>query len=339
MDSTQQLPHSADVPEPVARVLAIAAAFGVESTVALSQFESFGNENWLVETSGGRRTVLRRYVHGGRGRLQFLIGLHGFLLDRAFPAPRIITTASGAPFQLDNEEVPWAAFTYIDGREYAFSIPDAVQAAQALARFHLSGIEFDGDVPALAHRPSLRDCWISVESDQQEFAAMFKAASVDAELTYLRAWWQQVLRQWPVERLDTLPRSLLHGDFHGRNLAYGGNKLVGVFDYDDVELGPPVHDLAFSLYRFGRESRFSLSIRPKVFHAFLAAYEELRPLSEQERQALPVMLAMTYPPNPRYYRYYRDHHGSDLERRLRREVRTMRALGAQINLLLPDQTL
>jgi hypothetical protein len=49
----------------------------------------------------------------------------------------------------------------------------------------------------------------------------------------------------------------------------------------------------------------------------------------EERAALPVMIAITYPPNPRYYRYYREHHGSNIEKRLRREVATMRALRSE----------
>jgi hypothetical protein len=58
-------------------------------------------------------------------------------------------------------------------------------------------------------------------------------------------------------------------------------------------------------------------------------------VTAEEQAALPTMMAMTYPPNPRYYRYYRDHHGSDLARQLRREVGAMRAIREQTGRVLP----
>jgi Ser/Thr protein kinase RdoA (MazF antagonist) len=239
---------------------------------------------------------------------------------------RHLPTAAAEETELGEDGVTWAAFEHIEGREYNFSIEDAVQAARRLGEFHVFGRDLAGIAPPLVQRPSIRDCWLNAETDLEGLRELFADVAVQDELQYLEDWWRFVGREWPLERFDALPSGLVHGDFHGRNTAYAGGELVGIFDFDDVEPAPFVHDLAGSAYKFGRESRFVLTPRADVVHAFIETYATIRPLSAEERAALPVMMAMSYPPNPRYYLYYRNHHGSNLVNRLHREVGVMRML-------------
>jgi homoserine kinase type II len=324
-----------ELPASVEAALAIAQRYGVRQIAAIGQFESFGNENWLLETPDGRRLVLRRYIHSNLGRVQFQLRWQQHLRRRGFPAAEVLASHSGGASELDGEGVAWAAFAHIKGREYDFSLSDAVQAGRRLAEFHAAGQTFGEPAPPLPHRPPLRECWLNADADLAGLKELFAGADVDDDLAYLEGWWTFVKQEWPVERLDALPAGLVHGDFHGRNTAYVNGRLAGIFDFDDVEHAPLLQDVANATYKFGRESRFSLMLRPDVVHAFRNAYEEVRPLTPEERAALPLMLAMTYPPNPRYYAFYRDHHGSNLENRLRREVRTMRALREQAATLFP----
>jgi homoserine kinase type II len=319
-----------DTPEPVAAALAMARRYGVEQLAAISQFESYGNENWLLETPDGARTVLRRYVHSPPERVRFQVDLLRRLALTGFPVAVPLTGESEQTIEMDAAGVAWVAFEHVDGREYNFSVDDAVQAARRLAEFHLLCASVADSAPRLRHRPPLRDCWANAGSDVAALQALFAGAGLDKELAYLEDWWDEVLREWPVDRLDALPRGLIHGDLHGRNTAYVDGKLVGIFDFDDVEPGPLVFDLAGSAYKFARGSRFQPAVRPEVMHAFIDAYAAVRTLSAEERAALPVLMAMTYPPNPRYYLYYRDHHGTNIENRLRREVGLMRLLRDEV---------
>ena len=330
---------STETPESVAAALKVAGLFGFRQVAALSQFESFGNENWLVEIREDRRIVLRRYLHANRERIAFQIRLRRRLHALGFPVAEVLTTTTGGGFHVDEQDVAWAAFEHVEGREFNFSTEDAIKASRRLAEFHLLGAGWGDAAPPLLHRPSIRDCWANSEADVAGLRELFAGAAVDDELAYLEAWWRVVRQEWPLERLDALPHGLVHGDFHGRNLAYTDEGLVGIFDFDDVEHGPLVHDLAGSTYKFGRESRFSPPLRPDVVNAFLAAYSAVRPLTAEERAALPVMMAMSYPPNPRYYCYYRDHHGTNIVNRLRREVGVMRMLRADVVRVFPARLL
>jgi homoserine kinase type II len=318
------------LPDDVDRVLAMARRYGFERVAALSQFESYGNENWLVELEDGWRAILRRYLHSSPERLQFQIDLLRRLRAGGFPVASVLLSTSGETTEIDPEGIRWLAFEHIEGREYNFSMEDAVQVARRLAEFHLLGADLASEAPPLVQRPSIRECWTNADSDLAGLQALFAGKGLDDELAYLEAWWRDVRSEWPLDRLDALPSGLVHGDLHGRNTAYVAGELAGIFDFDDVEAAPLAFDLAWSAHKFARTSRFDLTIRQAVVRAFLGAYEQVRPLTAEERASLPVMMAMTYPPNPRYYVYYRDHHGTNIENRLRREVGLMRLLRDEV---------
>ena len=319
-----------DAPDSVESALAMADVYRLGRIAGISQSESFGNENWLLETQPGQRFVLRRYLHSNLERVQFQLKLVLHLRTHDYPAPEIIETPSGEPLELGEDGVPWVVFLYIEGREYDFRAVDAIAAATRLAEFHSIASSLSDATPHLLHRPSIRECWNNAEADLRGLREMFEGVSVQEELHYLEEWWLCTLKTWPIERLDALPQGLVHGDFHGRNLAYSDGEIVGVFDYDDVERGPYVLDLARSLYKFGRESRFVPRLRAEVVQAFFNEYSRARPLTSEEHRALPLLIAMNYPPNPRYYRYYREHHGTNIEARFRREVGLMRTLTDEV---------
>jgi Ser/Thr protein kinase RdoA (MazF antagonist) len=160
-------------------------------------------------------------------------------------------------------------------------------------------------------------------------AQLLPDASCGPHLAYLKEWWSDVLQEWPLERFDALPTGWLHGDFHGRNLVFEGDRVAGIFDLDDVDRGPYVHDVATGLMKFGRERRGSLTIRPEFACAFVSGYEQVRPLSPDEAAALPVMISEGFPPHAHNYRYWRDRRDENIMGRFVLEVAIMKALAEQ----------
>jgi Ser/Thr protein kinase RdoA (MazF antagonist) len=148
-------------------------------------------------------------------------------------------------------------------------------------------------------------------------------------LAYLKEWWRDVLQEWPLERFDALPSGWLHGDFHGRNLVFEGDRVAGMFDLDDVDRGPYIYDVAGGVMKFSRERRGSLTIRPDFVRAFVGGYEQVRPLGADEIAALPVMLSEGFPPHAHNYRYWRDSRGENIIDRFILEVAIMKALRDQ----------
>jgi Ser/Thr protein kinase RdoA (MazF antagonist) len=311
----------------------ILAAYPFGRLAVVRAFEaSTRNDNWLVEDERGRRYVLRRHLqHAHVPRIAFQVRFQQHLRRHGFPTAEVVETRAGDLFALDDEGVPWVLCTYVEGHEYDFDRREQVrEAARRLAQFHMMAETFPGEAVVLDYQPPIRDWWVRAAENLQALEAMFAGVAVQDELAYLREWWRRVLAEWPLARLDALPVGWVYGDYHGRNMVFVGDELQGLFDFDELERGPLVFDVARGVHMFGREARGSFRIRPEVARLFIAAYARGRALSPEERAALPVMVAMHFPPNARYHRYCQQRRGEDIEARLRREVGTMRALRAEM---------
>jgi Ser/Thr protein kinase RdoA (MazF antagonist) len=311
----------------------ILAAYPFGRLAVVRAFEaSTRNDNWLVEDERGRRYVLRRNLqHAHVQRIAFQVRFQQHLRRHGFPTAEVVETRSGDLFALDDEGVPWVLCTYVEGHEYDFDRRAQVrEAARRLAQFHVIAETFPGEMVVLDYQPPIRDWWVNAEENLQALDEMFAGVAVQDDLAYLREWWRWVQAEWPLARLDALPVGWVYGDYHGRNMVFVGDELQGLFDFDDIERGPLVFDVARGVHMFGREARGSFRIRLEVARLFIEEYARGRAFSHKERAALPVMVAMHFPPNARYHRYCQQQRGEDLEARLRREVGMMRGLRTEM---------
>ena len=315
---------------------AVLGAYALPRPPVVAQFESYGNDNWLVEDNAGNRYVLRRHrLNGGPGRLGFQLALQRHLDGHGVATAPVVSANDGSDRVVDAEGIPWLLTRYVEGEEYDFARPAQAAAAGALlARFHVAAGMLPAGMHGPEHKPSIVDCWTSCASDVDELAALIDG-DVHEELRYLRARWREVLKVWPTPRFETLPAGCIHGDFHGRNVIYAGDDVVALLDFDDVDRAPFVYDVAAGAVKFGREGRGSRRLRPSVTRRFLDGYESVRALTAEERAALPMLATMAYPPNPPHYRWWRDAHRRDLAQLLRDDIAIMRTLEAEVISLGP----
>ena len=311
----------------------ILAAFPLAEPAIVRKFEATRNEIWLIEDKRGRRYVLRRNLqHANKERIAFQVRFQQHLLRHGFPTSEVIEARSGDPLVVDHDGISWVLFTFVEGEEFDFSRDAQVlEAARRLAQFHSIAETFTNDAPALDYQEPYRDWWAGADENLQELEEIYAGLPVQDELSYVREWWARVLAEWPLARLDALPVGWVYGDYHGRNMVFVDDELRGLFDFDDIERGPLVYDIAQGVHMFARQKRGSRTIRPDVARAFIKAYAQGRALSDEERAALPMMVAMSFPPNAAYHRYCRDRRGEDLVTRLRREVARMRWLSAEMD--------
>src|SRR5262245_48747750 len=225
--------------------LAVLNAYPLQDPRIVRQFESYGNDNWLVEDEGGGRYVLRRQLlNGDARRLDFQLALQAHVAERGVPTAPVANTRDGGDRVVDHEGVPWLLTGYVEGDEYDFGRPaQAAAAGVLLARFHEAASGFAGDAPGPEHEPSIVASWADPQSDLDELDRLIEG-DVDNELGYLRARWTEVLAAWPSARLEGLPSGWLHGDFHGRNLVYAGDEVAALLDFDNVDRGPYASDVA-----------------------------------------------------------------------------------------------
>lgn len=260
------------------------------------------NDNFLVEDAGRRRYVLRRYRRNrDRHRITFQAIFQSFAHSQGLPVARIVSTRLGAPL-LDDTSGAWMLCAYIDGTDYRFeSMQQAAGAAAALADFHRLTRTFPHAEVVGQGNPNVRRWWTRGDVLLEELELLFVDRGVDAELRLLHRWHAELVRECPLERLDTLPAAWVHGDFHGRNVTFSGDAVRGIFDFDLVDFGFAVEDIGDALFRFGRAGRGSTRLRQGAACAFLDGYNRSRTLTEEERSVIGNMASLAMARDRSYY--------------------------------------
>jgi len=262
---------------------ALIAEFDVGALVSAKGIaEGVSNSNWLIDTTGkdgaGARFILTMFE--GRtdvGDLPFFLGLLDHLADKTCPVPRTIHDRAGASFRwIDDKAL--ALIEFLPG--VSVSEPTAAQAyavGGALAQVHLAAQDFGttraNGMDLAAWKGLLDDCgaeglgWINPEL----------AALVAEELPLLA-------QNWPTD----LPRGIVHADLFPDNVLMLGDKVTGLIDFYFACTDLLAYDVAVThaAWCFSADgTRFDAAIS----QALLAGYEAVRPLSEAERAALPLL--------------------------------------------------
>jgi homoserine kinase type II len=92
-----------------------------------------------------------------------------------------------------------------------------------------------------------------------------------------------ILAAWPAG----LPVGHIHADMFPDNVFFLGDQLSGVIDFYFAATDLLAYDIAVCLNAWCFEPDFSFNVTKS--RALLAAYQALRPLSEEEQAALPVL--------------------------------------------------
>ncbi len=173
-----------------------------------------------------------------------------------------------------------ALFDWLDGVPVGTALtPDGARAVGALlARLHMAGLDCDLVSPEPLQVPGAD---LARETALRR-ALEYRGVSYDA----LAAAMGKVERDFAHWSERGLPRGLLHGDFHHFNVLRCDDGTLVPIDFDDVCFGPLIHDIA-SL----RWALDFLGAPPLLFDEFLSGYEMHRPLTADERAALPTFLA------------------------------------------------
>ena len=250
------------------------------------------NSNVVMADAGGARFVLRCYRRNAdAARIEFQLDFQEHLQRRGIPTAQVIATKTGERLVHDGKHF-WVLFGHVAGTEYDYTSQMQLRhAAQCLAGLHAAAEDFPG--------PPI----------------------IDDTIPDVRRWWTHLRRDFPLEIIDQLPQRWVHADYHGGNLAFADDRVVGVFDFDVVHRGFRVEDVAHATFCFARESASSNVIRPEMASQFLQQFD----LTDLERRALPVFMVATQARNAARYRI-REREGADPARVLRHHVARMREL-------------
>lgn len=265
--------------EEMARII---DAFDVGTLISAKGIaEGVSNSNWLVETqreSATQRFILTMYENRVEiGDLPFFLDLLDHLAARECPVPRTIHDRDGSSYRLHDGKA-LALIEFLPG--VSVSEPTAGQAravGAALAQIHLAGADF----PMQRANGLDRAAWAQLLDD----CGTEGLAAIDPGLADLVAREMAVVcAQWP----DHLPSSVIHADLFPDNVLMLGEQVTGLIDFYFACTDLTAYDVAVThaAWCFTPDGTQFL---PVLSEALLAGYQSVRPLSADERAALPVL--------------------------------------------------
>jgi homoserine kinase type II len=207
--------------------------------------------------------------------LPFFLALMEHLHARGIRCPQPVKNRSGAVLGRVAGR-PAALITFLDGMWIRRPSPrHCIALGEALAKLHLAGLDFrqrrNNALSVAGWRSLYGVCCAranQVQPDLQAFLA--------AELSHLE-------QAWPRD----LPQGVIHADLFPDNVFFLGNALSGLIDFYFACTDALAYDVAICVNAWCFESDHSYNVTKG--RGLLQAYAQVRPLSEAERAALPLL--------------------------------------------------
>jgi homoserine kinase type II len=237
--------------------------------------EGVENSNFLVHTGTGHFILTLYEKRVAAGDVPFFLALMEHLAARGITCPQPVKDRSGKALGTLCGR-PAAVVTFLDGMW--MRRPDAGHCAavgEALARMHLAGADFKGTrrnaLSVSGWRPLFEQAAPRADGVQHGMRA-----TIETEL-------DQLEKSWP----RNLPQGVIHADLFPDNVFFLGDRLSGLIDFYFACTDTLAFDVAICLNAWCFEPDHSYNVTKG--RNLLTSYIKTRPLSDAERDALPLL--------------------------------------------------
>jgi homoserine kinase type II len=237
--------------------------------------EGVENSNFFLETERGRfiLTLYERRV--SPDDLPFFIGLMEHLAAAGIPCPVPVRGRNGSALHQLNGR-PAALISFLVGLSLQRPrVVHCVELGHALAQLHRAS----GDFPLTRPNNLSVDGWQVLLETTVDRADEVKPGLANE----LRAELDDLVQDWPTD----LPYGVIHADLFPDNVFFVGDRLSGLIDFYFACNDALAYDVAICMnaWCFERDNSFNIT----KARALLGSYESVRPLSQRERDALPLL--------------------------------------------------
>jgi len=237
--------------------------------------EGVENSNFLLHTSKAPLILTLYEKRVEKSDLPFFLGLMQYLsaggLSCPLPLPRkdgaLLGTLSGRPAAL---------ISFLEGMW--LRKPEAKhcrEVGKALAQMHVAGEGFPLTRPNALSLEGWQTLWDKSEAraDEVEFGLQNE---IRGDLNFLRAYWPK-----------DLPAGVIHADLFPDNVFFLGDELSGLIDFYFACNDLLAYDVSICLnaWCFEKDGAYNITKGTQM----LEGYRSVRPLSDKEIAALPVL--------------------------------------------------
>jgi homoserine kinase type II len=237
--------------------------------------EGVENSNFMLHTERGHFILTLYEKRVRQDDLPFFLGLMEHLAARGLICPQPVRRTTGETLgRLAGR--PAAIVTFLDG--VSVKRPTAAhcrEVGRALAALHKAGVDFPLKRPNALSLASWRPLFEQAGEEAERVASGLTARTL-AMLGRLEA-------EWPAN----LPEGVIHADLFPDNVFFLGPRLSGLIDFYFACTDALAYDLAVCLNAWCFEADGSYNVTKG--RAMIGGYEALRPLTEAEVAAFPVL--------------------------------------------------
>ena len=233
------------------------------------------NTNYIVHTTKEQFILTLYEKRVNQDDLPFFLGLMEHLARRGVNCPTPLRDRNG---KILNKLAGRAAalVSFLDG--FCVGRPSVEHCGQlggALARLHLAG---DGYMRTRANALSVANWRPLFESFKDDASKISPALPdlISKNLEFLE-------QHWPVD----LPRGIIHADLFPDNVFFLSDRLSGLIDFYFACHDALTYDVAICLNAWCFERDYAFNITKG--RALIKSYEQVRPLSSLEREAMPIL--------------------------------------------------
>jgi homoserine kinase type II len=237
--------------------------------------EGVENSNFLVHTGTGHYILTLYEKRVAAGDVPFFLALMEHLHSRGITCPQPVKDRNGTTLGTLCGR-PAAIVTFLDGMWMRRPDADHCSAVgEALARMHLAGADFAGRrrnaLSVTDWRPLFEQAAERADGVQHGMRA-----AIETEL-------DQLEKVWPHD----LPQGVIHADLFPDNVFFLGDRLSGLIDFYFACTDTLAFDVAICLNAWCFEPDHSYNVTKG--RNLLTSYVKSRPLSDAERDALPLL--------------------------------------------------
>jgi len=236
------------------------------------------NSNFFIDTSDGKRYVLTIFERLANDELPYFMFLMKHLAANELACPDVmIRDDDSLLFELQGKQ--GCIVSCLSGRTLKeLNIAQLKSSGQAMAQLHLAGSDFK-----LSRENPTGSDWLVQHIDAVLEKTHQRYGSEAAELLSSELAFQSSCA-W-----DSLPSGLIHGDLFVDNILFEADQVSGIIDFYYAHNAAFAMDIAISLNAQAVLLGDSDEIRIK---AFLDGYQSVRPLQDDEHEALPLLLRL-----------------------------------------------
>jgi homoserine kinase type II len=238
------------------------------------------NTNYFLHTTQATY-VLTIFERLSAAQLPFYLECMQHLAQHTICAPKPITNKNGYLFSMLKNK-PACIVTKLNGCSITQTNILQIKALGVeVARMHCASSDFK------CHQANLRslDWWNAVSTDIMPFIQKDQVKKLMHELTIQNAFFSS-------DTYHALPKGICHCDLFRDNALFDNNTLSGIFDFYFAGIDAFLFDICVIIndWCIVKQSDDTLCLDINLYNCFLQAYQSIRPLTNAEHTALPIML-------------------------------------------------